>query len=44
MDESRVKFELHFEVIVGAAKEPKKSEEHDEPEMHRVTATQQQPT
>ena len=37
MDESRVKFELHFEVIVVAAEEPKKSEEHDEPEMHSVT-------
>ena len=38
MDESRVKFELHFEVIVVAAEEPK----NDGPEMHSVTATQQQ--
>ena len=44
MDGPRVKFDLHFEVIVVAAEEPKKSEEHDEPEMHRVAATQQQPS
>ena len=42
MDESRVEFELHFEVIVGAAEECKTSEKYDELEMDNVTATQQQ--
>ena len=40
-----MQFELQFEVIVGAAEEPQKErDEHDEPDMYYVTATQQPST